>query len=66
MFGRKRHKHSEEHRYYLLPSMGRSNRKRHRNIFWWSVVVGGIISVLFGGLLYCLNNPRMTYFLMRH
>ena len=65
MFGRKKHKHSEEHRYYLLPSMGRCNRKRHRTILRWSLVVGVIISVLFGCLLYCLNNPRFSYLLIR-
>ncbi len=57
MFGSRKNK--EEHRYYLLPGMGRSNRRRHAQFVRWAVVVGLIISALLGLLLYVLNNPRI-------
>ena len=54
MFWRKRKKHGL---YYLLPGMTRANRRRRRVVFRWSIVVGLIVSVLFGSLLYYLNRP---------
>ena len=45
-------KNKEEHRYYLLPGMGRSNRRRRKQFIRWAVFVGIIVSVLFGWLLY--------------
>jgi len=54
MFRSRRHK--EEHRYYLLPGMGKSNRRFHRKTVRWAVVVGAIISVLFGTALYFANR----------
>lgn len=54
MFNRKRNK--EEHRYYLLPGMGRSNRARHRQFVRWAIVVGVVGSVLFGSLLYYMHQ----------
>jgi len=65
MFGLKSRKHSEEHRYYLLPSMGRCNRKRHRELFRWAVVVGLAVSAILGSLLYFLNHPYFRYLLFR-
>jgi hypothetical protein len=49
-------KNKEEHRYYLLPGMGRSNRRHHRLIFRWSIVIGVIFSLLFAYLLYLINR----------
>jgi high-affinity Fe2+/Pb2+ permease len=54
MFWAKRNR--EEHRYYLLPGMGRSNRRKHRQLLYWSVVVGLLVSALFAYLLYCLSG----------
>lgn len=52
MFGRKKTK--EERRYYLLPGMGRCRRKRHRQIFWWSIGVAVVFSGAIGYLLYLM------------
>jgi len=49
-------KDKAEHRYYLLPGMGRSNRRRHREILFYAVIVGLLVSALFGGLLYWMNG----------
>lgn len=54
MFWQKKNK--EEMRYYLLPGMGRSNRRRHQQIFRWALVVGVLISIAFGTLIYFLNK----------
>lgn len=56
MFGRKDKKHSL---YYLLPGMTRANREKRRRIFWWSVVVGLIVSALIAGIIYLIHRgPR--------
>jgi hypothetical protein len=54
MFRSKRDK--EAHRYYLLPGMGRSNRRKHREFFYWSLAVGLLVSLMFGYLLYLLSQ----------
>lgn len=54
MFGSRKHK--GDHRYYLLPGMGRSNRRHHRRILLIALLVGVCGSVLFGALLYWLNG----------
>jgi hypothetical protein len=46
----------EANRYYLLPGMGRSNRRRHREFLYWSLLVGVLVSGLFGYLLYLLSR----------
>ncbi len=46
----------EAHRYYLLPGMGRSNRRKHREFLIWSVIVGLIASALFAYLLYTVTT----------
>ena len=54
MFGRKKNK--DQHRFYLLPGMGSSNRRHHRLLFRWSIVVGIVVSILFATLLYYANR----------
>jgi len=46
----------EEHRYYLLPGMGRSNRRRHKLIFLWSIIGGIAGSVLIGLAIWLINR----------
>lgn len=54
VFGSK--KHREDRRYYLLPGMGRSNRKRHVQLLRWSLAIGAIVSAIFGYVLYLVNR----------
>jgi hypothetical protein len=54
MFWTRRNK--EEHRYYLLPGMGRSNRRKHRQLLIASVIVGGVVSAAFAVALYFLSR----------
>lgn len=54
MFWSRRNK--EEHRYYLLPGMGRSNRRKHRQFLIAGVIVGSLVSALFGLVLYLTNR----------
>ena len=51
-------KSKEEHRYYLLPGMGRSNRRRHKQFLRWSIAVGLIASAAFAYLLYLLSQSH--------
>jgi hypothetical protein len=55
MFWSRRNK--EEHRYYLLPGMGRSNRRKHRQWLIAGVIVGCLVSILFGFVLYLTSGP---------
>jgi len=54
MFGRKRNR--EEHRYYLLPGMGRSNKRHRRRVHLAAIAFGAVVAALFGGLIYLLNR----------
>ena len=54
MFGSKKNK--EEHRYYLLPGMGRSNREHRQRMLRWAILVGILVSAAVAGLLYVLNR----------
>jgi hypothetical protein len=54
MLGPKKNK--EEHRYYLLPGMGASNRRFHRRIRRTAIIVGIIVSGLMAAALYFLNR----------
>ena len=53
MLDRKEKKHSL---YYLLPGMTRANREKRRRVFWWSVVVGVVVSALIGGIIYLVHR----------
>ncbi len=55
LFGRKRNR--EEHRYYLLPGMGRSNRRFHRKTHLVAIIFGVIVSILFGVFIYMSQRP---------
>jgi hypothetical protein len=56
MFGRKGKKHSL---YYLLPGMTRANRHKRKVFFWYSVLVGLVVSALTGAIIYLVNlGPR--------
>ena len=59
MFGlgkKPQNNNGEEHRYYLLPGMGRSNRRRHQLIFLWSIIGGIAGSVLIGLGIWLINR----------
>ena len=49
-------KTQEDRRYYLLPGMGKSNRRWHRKVLLWSIAFALLFSAVFGGLLYFLNG----------
>lgn len=49
-------KNREEQRYYLLPGMGRSNRRHRQRVLVAAIIVGIIASALFGALLFWLNR----------
>jgi preprotein translocase subunit Sss1 len=36
--------------------MGRSNRRKHREFLMWSIVVGLVVSGLFGYVIYLLSR----------
>ncbi len=54
MFGRKRNK--EEHRYYLLPGMGKANKRKRAVFFRWAVAVGLLASALIAIFIYYSNR----------
>jgi hypothetical protein len=55
MFGlRKRNR--EQHRYYLLPGMGKCNKRRYKQWVRRSFIVGIIVSAIFGYLIYHFNR----------
>ena len=49
-------RHSEEHRYYCLPGMGRSNRRHRHQIHMWAVAFGVVVSAVVGTLIYLFNR----------
>ncbi len=54
MFGRKRNK--EEHRYYLLPGMGRANKRKRTTFFRVALAVGFLVSLIVAYLIYQTNR----------
>ena len=59
MFGlsKKRPKEGEaERRYYLLPGMGRSNRRYRSKIQMWSIIAGIVGSALIGVVIWLVNR----------
>jgi hypothetical protein len=57
VFGLFKPKNPEEHRYYLLPGMGRSNRRQRQLYFRWAIVVGLIVAFTIGALIYVIQRP---------
>jgi len=46
-----------EHRYYLLPGMGRSNREHRRRVQRIVIFVAIVVAILFGLLIYYSQSP---------
>lgn len=46
----------EERRYYLLPGMGKANRRKHRLFLKVSVIVGILVSAIVATVLYYANR----------
>lgn len=57
VFGLTKPKNPDEHRYYLLPGMGKANRRKHRAYLKWALVVGFFISGIIALILYLSQRP---------
>ena len=57
MFGRKRNK--AEHRYYLLPGMGRANKRKRATFFRVALAVGVFVSLIVAWFLYWSNRTGL-------
>jgi len=55
-FGKPRN--PEEHRYYLLPGQGRSNRRKRRQQLVAAIIVGLIFSAGIASLMWIVNERR--------
>lgn len=62
LFGPPKNANGEEHRYYLLPGMGRANRRKRVRIFWASIITGIILSGIFATVLYMMNRRGPSIF----
>ena len=62
LFGPPKNANGEEHRYYLLPGMGRANRRKRMKIFWASIITGLLLSSLFALILYMMNTRGPSIF----
>ena len=49
-------KNKEANRYYLLPGMGRSNRRHHQQMFYVAIGVGIFCAVAIAVLLYYMEK----------
>jgi hypothetical protein len=57
LFPFKRNKENE--RFYLLPGQGgAAYRRKQRYLLAWAIIVGLLLSVALGALMYFLNKPR--------
>lgn len=61
MFGRPKNKSGEAHRYYLLPGMGRANRKRRHVVRFWTIIVGLATGLIIGIAFYIAHRMSMGY-----
>ncbi|MCD6339319.1 MAG: hypothetical protein J7M29_08080 [Verrucomicrobia bacterium] len=52
-----RRKRKGDHRYYLLPGMGRSNRRHRRRVKAAAIIFGLVVSILFALLIYLWQKP---------
>ena len=57
VFGLFKPKNREENRYYLLPGMGRSNRRQRQVYLRWAILVGFIVAMVVGTLIYFVQRP---------
>ena len=62
MFGLSKPKNPEDHRYYLLPGMGKANRRKHRTYLKWALLVGLLISGVIGFIIYLVQRPGPSVF----
>ena len=62
VFGLFKPKNPEEHRYYLLPGMGKASRRKHALFFRWALAVGIFISLILGALIWILQRPGPSLF----
>ncbi|HTG45607.1 MAG TPA: hypothetical protein VK633_13875 [Verrucomicrobiae bacterium] len=62
MFGLFKPKNPEEHRYYLLPGMGRSNRRQRQMYFRYAVAFGVFVAAVIGLLIYLVQRPGPSMF----
>jgi hypothetical protein len=62
VFGLFKPKNPEEHRYYLLPGMGKSNRRQRQLYFRASIIVGVIIATIVGLIIYFAQRPGPSIF----
>jgi hypothetical protein len=62
VFGLFKPKNPEEHRYYLLPGMGRSNRRQRQLYFRCAIVFGMIVAALVGTVIYLAQRPGPNFF----
>ena len=59
MFGRPKNKNGEPDRYYLLPGMGRANRRKHALLARWAVVVGLLTSGVVALVMYYISRSNL-------
>lgn len=57
MFGLGKPRNREEHRYYLLPGMGKANRRKHALYFKAAILFGFVVSILICLVMYLLSRP---------
>ncbi len=57
VFGLFKPKNPEEHRYYLLPGMGRSNRRQRQFYFRCAIVFGIFVALIVGTVIYLSQRP---------
>jgi hypothetical protein len=62
VFGLFKPKNPEEHRYYLLPGMGRSNRRQRQLYFRCAIVFGIFVALIVGIIIYFAQRPGPSPF----
>jgi hypothetical protein len=62
VFGLFKPRNPEEHRYYLLPGMGRSNRRRRQLYFRWAIAFGIFVALVIGTIIYLVQRPGPSLF----
>jgi hypothetical protein len=62
VFGIGKPKSPEEHRYYLLPGMGKANRRKRALYLRWAIGVGLFIALIIGGIIYFTQKPGPKFY----